>query len=343
MSLGRVLVIEDDEATASVLAAALQRAGFAVSLCGTVQSGIATAFALRPICVLCDLSLPDGEGYAVVRHVRAHPSRVSAAPILMLSTAGDPAARAEAFQAGVDVYLTKPFEAQNVVGQVGALVRMAARLSERRDSALPAAAVDAAFEGDLGQMSVATVLTLLELDRRSGVVEAMSGEQRAKLELSAGRPLAGAIGDDEVGAVTAMRAMLGWTTGRFSFTPTPMVEAGEPDSERPSVTAMLLEATRLDDEALRRIARRSEPSLTGLDEAFAPASDIVSIDEDSVPWGAPMSDEPPVGVGDWTEEDWRTPRLAPPPPTGFGPAASLSGPDTLRASVPPPEPSSRRR
>src|SRR5439155_25596589 len=155
------------------------------------------------------------------------PSRVSVTPFLFLSGFDDQDSRLEGFHVGADVYMTKPFRVDEVVAQVGALVTMASRLRQRRDSLLgvpdsvqAGAGLGSAIEGDLSQMSIATVLTVLEMERRSGSFEVTSKKRRAALEIAQGIVLDGTVGGTKVSALTAMRTMLGWQVGRFSFTPT---------------------------------------------------------------------------------------------------------------------------
>jgi hypothetical protein len=136
-----------------------------------------------------------------------------------------------------------------VVAQIGALVQMASRLRQRRDSLISIAPVAAqtAIEGDLSQMSVATVLTVLEMERRSGVFEVVSKKRRAQLEIADGSIAHGIVGGARVPALAALRSMLSWKVGRFSFHP----GACDPPSTRRSIAAYLLEASRLEDESAR--------------------------------------------------------------------------------------------
>src|SRR5271154_3098285 len=161
MPRGVVLVIEDDEWVARLLANAIRAAEYEVVSCSTAKSGVETAVSLQPDCIICDIDLPDSDGYWVARNVRTLPSRVSVTPFLFLSRLDDQESRLEGFHVGADVYMTKPFRVDEVVAQVGALVSMASRLRQRRESliSIPAAPAEAsAIEGDLGQMSIATVL-----------------------------------------------------------------------------------------------------------------------------------------------------------------------------------------
>jgi two-component system, OmpR family, response regulator len=249
MPSGVVLVIEDDEWVARLLATSIREAGYQVALCGTAESGLSTACTAEPECIVCDIDLPDHDGYWVARNVRTHASAVSVTPFLFLSGFDDHESRLEGFHVGADVYMTKPFRVSEVVAQIGALVQMASRLRLRRDGlfTIPAAAEQLAIEGDLSQMSIATVLTVLEMERRSGIFEVVSKKRRAQLDIASGSILHGTVGGTRVSALGALRTMLSWKVGRFAFSPAPR----SVPSEKKSIAAYLLEASRLEDESAR--------------------------------------------------------------------------------------------
>src|SRR6516162_3400604 len=136
MSRGLVLVIEDDEWVSRLLEAAIREAGYTVVICSTAKTGLEAAVSQMPECIVCDIDLPDDDGYTVARHVRTHASRVSVTPFLFLSGLDDEQSRIEGFHVGADVYITKPFRVDEVVAQIDALVQMATRLRQRRDSML---------------------------------------------------------------------------------------------------------------------------------------------------------------------------------------------------------------
>ena len=254
MSRGLVLVIEDDEWVSRLLQSAIREAGYVVVICSTAQSGLDTAIDKSPECIVCDVQLPDNDGFWVARNVRTHPSRVSVTPFLFLSGLDDEQSRLEGFHVGADVYIAKPFRVDEVVAQIDALVQMAARLRSRRDSMIslpPGSVAASALDGDLSQMSIATVLTVLEMERRTGTFEVVSKKRRAQLEIVGGAVLEGTVGGTHVSALTALRTMLGWNVGRFAFVPSTHGENHPAGGTKSSLGAFLIEAMRLQDEAAR--------------------------------------------------------------------------------------------
>lgn len=375
MSRGLVLVIEDDEWVSRLLQSAIREAGYVVMICATAQSGLDTAIDRNPECIVCDVQLPDNDGFWVARNVRTHASRVSVTPFLFLSGLDDEQSRIEGFHVGADVYIAKPFRVDEVVAQIDALVQMAARLRTRRDSmlSLPPGSVSAsAIEGDLGQMSIATVLTVLEMERRTGTFEVVSKKRRAQLEIVGGAVLEGTVGGTHVSALTALRTMLGWNVGRFAFLPTAHGEHHPPGGTKSSLGAFLIEAMRLQDEAARAelelppSARKStpEPKL-GAPALGGPASSPADfappstrsprpselsrlLDPELAEW------EIPAEVAPLSERSQRSRRMQPrplyqairppaPEPTPAGRLAVLPpGPGSAPVIIPPPRPGPSR-
>lgn len=255
MSRGQVLVIEDDEWVSRLLESAIREAGYEAMVCVNARQGFDTAVAHQPDCIVCDVQLPDHDGFWVARNVRTSPTRVSVTPFLFLSGLDDEQSRLEGFHVGADVWISKPFRVDEVVAQIDALVQMAARLRHRRDSMLslpPAGVKGSAIEGDLGQMSIATVLTVLEMERRTGTFEVISKKRRAQLDIVSGHVIEGTVGGTRVAALTALRTMLAWNVGRFSFVPSTAPAAHAPHGGgNLTLGAFLIEAMRLQDEAAR--------------------------------------------------------------------------------------------
>jgi DNA-binding response OmpR family regulator len=253
---GRVLIIEADEWLAALLGKFLGDAGYEVELATGAKQGFDQVRAHPPDCILCDVNLPDIDGFWVARRVRTEPSAVATTPFLFLTDADDTESRLQGLHVGADLYLTKPFRNEEVVAQVGALIEMANRLRKQRESFSsdgPASHRGSAFQGDVAQLSLSTVLTLLELERRTGRLKVAAEDgRRGEIELVDGK-FAGAKVDGVEGEPTELlRELLRWKRGNFAFKP----DAERPGAEpaRQSLTGLLLEATRLEDEARREDA-----------------------------------------------------------------------------------------
>lgn len=252
MAKGRVLIIEHDEWESALLVKFLREADYDVETATEARAGFDRVRELEPDCILCSVNLPDIDGFWVARRVRAESGRVGATPFLFLTDAEDVESRLQGLNVGADLFLVKPFRAEEVVAQVGALIEMVRRfvstpVAPPSDPA-PSSGSPSAFQGDIGQMSLSTVLTLLELERQTGRLKIKGPEgQVAALELSEGVFAGGALDDAPCEAVPLLRQILSWKSGRFHFRSTPVPAP----SERLSMSGLLLHAMQLSDEAAR--------------------------------------------------------------------------------------------
>ena len=247
------MIIEHDEWESTLLAKFLGAAGYEVQLATEARAGFDLARTLQPDCILCDVILPDIDGFWVARRVRTEPSPVATAPFLFLTNAEDTESRLQGLNVGADIYLTRPFREEEVVAQVGALIDMANRLRRQHEtftSEGPVSGPGAAFTGDIAQMSVATVLTLLELERRSGHLKVRSDSGKiAVLELDRGTLAGATLDDQETPPTPVLRETLRWKKGSFTFRSAEVVTLGAPAHQ--TIGGLLIEAMRLEDEARR--------------------------------------------------------------------------------------------
>ncbi len=123
----RVLVVEDDEAIAQVLQRSLRLEGYEVKLAGDGVAALDTAHAFRPDLVILDLGLPRLDGVDVARTLRESDD----VPILMLTARDALESRVIGLDAGADDYLVKPFERQELLARLRALLRRRPPRGER--------------------------------------------------------------------------------------------------------------------------------------------------------------------------------------------------------------------
>lgn len=117
-----VLVVDDEPSVRDILSAYLEKAGFRAITAPDGLEAIATAEAERPDLVVLDLMLPGLDGLAVCRSLRA----TSSVPILMLTARGEGLERVRGLDLGADDYLGKPFDPNEVVARVRAILRRTA-------------------------------------------------------------------------------------------------------------------------------------------------------------------------------------------------------------------------
>jgi two-component system response regulator RpaA len=125
----RILVIDDDPAIAELVAINLEMAGYEVSQAEDGIKGQALALQLLPDLVILDLMLPRVDGFTVCQRLRRD-ERTADIPILMLTALGQTQNKVEGFNAGADDYLTKPFELEEMLARVRALLRRTDRIPQ---------------------------------------------------------------------------------------------------------------------------------------------------------------------------------------------------------------------
>ena len=113
-----VLVVDDQELTRDVVAAIFRNTHADVETAGSVREGLARFEARKPDVVVCDLAMPDEDGFAFVRAVRALPLSANATPIIALTAFGRPEDRQHAIAAGFDDYLKKPVDPEELATTV---------------------------------------------------------------------------------------------------------------------------------------------------------------------------------------------------------------------------------
>ena len=118
--LARILVVEDDERLAQVLAGDLKLAGYEVLNASTGLAALEMAAREKPDIVLLDLGLPDLDGLEVARRLRG-----DNAPVIIAVTArASVADRVDGLYAGADDYITKPFALEELRARLHAQLRL---------------------------------------------------------------------------------------------------------------------------------------------------------------------------------------------------------------------------
>jgi two-component system response regulator PhoP len=201
----RILVIEDDPDLRRQLVERLAREGIEVRGSGDGREGLYLAEEYPHDAAVVDLGLPGLSGLGVIRQLRAKGSLL---PILILTARDRWQDKVEGLEAGADDYLVKPFQAEELVARLRALVRRAAGgagrelvlgplrldlVAERawvRDRSVELTAYEyrlleqlaSARGGVLSKQDLAERLYPYDEDRESNVVEVLIGRLRRKLD-----------------------------------------------------------------------------------------------------------------------------------------------------------------
>ena len=171
----RILIVEDDPAISSGLLRSLKTAGYAADVCDTLAQAW-SALVVEPFdAVLLDLGLPDGDGVSLLERLRtrrpdsAHSLPHPDMPVLIMTARDGVDDRIAGLDGGADDYLVKPFDPNEMLARIRAMLRRnagrASPLVHHGDIVIDPAARCATRNGEnvaLGVKEFALLLTLVE-------------------------------------------------------------------------------------------------------------------------------------------------------------------------------------
>lgn len=127
--MAKILVIDDDEAVNQLVTINLELAGYKVISAKDGTSGFAKAKQDQPDLIVLDVMMPDVDGYTVAKRIREN-QLIKETPIIMLTALGMLDDKVKGFDIGVDDYLVKPFEIEELKVRVRALLKRTDKIPE---------------------------------------------------------------------------------------------------------------------------------------------------------------------------------------------------------------------
>ncbi len=231
-----ILVVDDEKIYRENAAKILREQGHDVTTAEDGLKGLAACLRNPPDIVLTDVNMPLMDGWNFLRTIRARPS-LSSTLVVFQTTLNSEKERLKGYQLGVDDYLAKPYSAEELMLRIERLFQRTSVGS--RDLSKKA------LRGDLEQVSLPTVLSMLELEQKTGVV-IIVGPHLCRLYVRHGRPMSiemdGIKGKTPIALVVEL---FRWTKGQFEFAPQDIHAA---DELQLSMQGLLMEAARLTDE-----------------------------------------------------------------------------------------------
>jgi DNA-binding response OmpR family regulator len=264
-SPARILVVDNDPWIQRTTATVLGRRGHLVSLAGDAQGALASALRVPPDLVITTVTLPAVDGWPWWSRMRARPE-LAATPLLFLTPHQGPGGeRADSgpirgLEPARDDLLAKPFRIEDLERAVQALLGRAAGAARaprvpwvtrgaETEKASSGYRPLSAMRGDLDQIALSSVLIVLEMERKTGILLLDRDGVMARLYLRKGRIIrADTDPPARLSGAAAVYDALAWQRGTFDFL---VGDVGGVDEIQTSTTFLLMEgARRLDESAV---------------------------------------------------------------------------------------------
>lgn len=127
MNKPQILIVEDDNAVANLIAATLETQDYAYKRAENGAVAVMEALSCKPDVVLLDLGLPDTDGVEIIKKIRSW----SNMPIIVVSARSEDFDKVSALDAGADDYLTKPFSVDELLARLRVALRRVRYDSDR--------------------------------------------------------------------------------------------------------------------------------------------------------------------------------------------------------------------
>jgi len=215
------------------LANALGSMGFETLLFRNGAEALAACHELIPDVVVSALEMPVMNGLALLARLR-NKLVLADVPVVLLADDASDLTRLQAYRLGVRDIVPKPFTDEELCIRVARAAHEA-----RRPAAEPV------LRGNLSEISVATLLSLFEFERRSGVLHVRRDEQSASLFVTAGRVVKLEEPNGQPGSIERIMRLLDWKYGRFEWSPREIISS---DDLGMQINQLLLEHARVRDE-----------------------------------------------------------------------------------------------
>ncbi len=124
--MAKVLIVEDDEGISDFVNLELKHEGYETAVADTGRKALDLFESFNPDLLLLDIMLPELSGLEVLRRIR----KTSDVPVILLTARGETYDKVNGLNAGADDYLPKPFEIEELLARMGAVLRR----SERKDA-----------------------------------------------------------------------------------------------------------------------------------------------------------------------------------------------------------------
>lgn len=130
MSVGKILIIDDDKNICDLLKIYLEKEGYSTIISNNGEEGMVKFHALKPDLILLDIMLPGMDGWQICREIRKNYNT----PILMITAKSEVFDKVLGLELGADDYIVKPFDTKEVLARIKAVSRRTGQMSSAPES-----------------------------------------------------------------------------------------------------------------------------------------------------------------------------------------------------------------
>ena len=255
----RILIVDDDPWILRMVSTLLEKRGYAITTASDGEEALVRAEEMRPDLLVTDVMMPKMDGWELVRALRARP-HLALIPVLFLTALNGEEDRMRGFRLGADDFLPKPFRFEELDQRVSNALKKrqatqakAAEVAQAPIAPAHAPARASGIHGTLEQLGLSSLLVMVEMERKSGILRLERQGVTGRVFVREGRVIAARLDGDRApeksrkGAETVYH-LLTWGDGRFEFS---AVEVEMEDEVNSSTTHLLMEGARLIDEQNR--------------------------------------------------------------------------------------------
>ncbi|HEY3358489.1 MAG TPA: response regulator [Polyangia bacterium] len=242
MASPRILLVDDDPWIVRMVSAVLEKRGYQISTAPDGAAGLELAAQIQPDLIITDVMMPRMDGWTLVKNLRAQ-TRFAFVPVIFLTALSSDDDRIRGFRLGADDYLPKPFRFDELDLRVANVLK---KHRELRQEAKPGGEDGKpGIHGALDQLGLSSLLAMLEMERKSGVLVLRRGAETGRIFVREGRVVFARMDQGTLQNAEAVYHLVTWPDGRFDFS---AIEVDMEDQVQTSTTHLLMEGARLMDE-----------------------------------------------------------------------------------------------
>lgn len=235
----QVIVAEPSPPLRTRMGRCLEAAGFRITAVASATEALEACTVWRPDAIVAAAEMEGMTGVDLAYAMSEH-TTLSDVPLVLTGEEGD-LGRLEAFRAGVRDYIPRPFLDEELVIRVHRVVAPSAPASSY------------GLRGSIVDIGLGTLLSLLEFERKSGILLLLRGGEIARVFVAEGKILKVEASTGNGAPKERLMRLLDWRDGQFEFSPAAI---GGRDELGVTVTALLLEHARTRDEENTPIPQR---------------------------------------------------------------------------------------